>query len=484
MNRFPARLLVLCAGIYLHACCVFGAETIHAAICSAGRPAGKTAAGNGFAGIGFAGQLIDTVTCKADPTQSYALYIPPGTAKGPMPALYFFDPHGNGSLPVGKYKSLADAYGFILIGSNNSKNGNDWSAARGIWSVLSDDTQKRWPIDRKRIYTGGFSGGAKVAGYIAIMYPVVKGILVNGAGLPDGVAAADFDFSVTAIAGEGDMNLTELVAISKDLDHTHTRHRILFFDGKHEWAPPATMSLAFEGLQFDAMKRGLIPVSEPVIRRYLAESRKRLDEDYQSGQFIKARRECSLSISFLDGLTPEAAWFGQKAASLDGDARYQKQRQMQERLLVKEEDIKTEYARHFQQSEMPYWTATIDRLKKDATRKDAETAMHQRLLAYLSLAFYSFSSRLINSNGNREAAYFVALYKLADPANSEAWYFSALLHARSGNSQAAEDDLLKAAACGLLDKRRMRQQPEFQGLSPKLHFARIEAAMVRTGAGK
>src|SRR5882672_10577374 len=86
-----------------------------------------------------AGKIIDSVICKADHTQSYALYIP---AKGngfALPVIYFFDPHGSGAFPLGKYKSLADKYGFIIIGSNNSKNGNDWTTTESIWVHLWDD---------------------------------------------------------------------------------------------------------------------------------------------------------------------------------------------------------------------------------------------------------------------------------------------------------------------------------------------------------
>ena len=103
--------------------------------------------------------------------------------------------------------------------------------------------------------------------------------------------------------------------------------------------------------------------------------------------------------------------------------------------------------------------------------------MYQRLLAYLSLAFYSISNQLINNNQNKEAAYFVTLYKMADPANSEAWYFSAVLNARNNNAKAVHDDLLKAVANGFNDKQRLLQQPEFQSIQPSINFGEIEAKM-------
>ncbi|WP_089788013.1 hypothetical protein [Chitinophaga sp. YR573] len=409
------------------------------------------------------GKVIDTVICKNDATQSYALYVPSKGNKEVLPVIYLFDPHADGKLPLNKYKSLADTYGYILVGSNNSKNGNDWSATENIWNNLSADVQSRLKIDSNRIYTGGFSGGAKVAGYIALKYPVIKGVIVNGAGMPDGTSPADFNFSYTAIAGEGDLNLTDIVAFSKALVNTQTRQHLIFFDGKHEWAPDSTMNLAFAGLQLDAMQKNIIPKNEKFINDYIEKSKERLDTFYHAKKMIKAVQECTLSISFLDGLTDKATRFHENLTSLTNDPLYKTQDKMQEQLLSVEQNTKVTYSQHFEQADMPYWVKTIDHLKAGATAKTTESPMYQRLLAYLSLAFYSYSNHFITGNANPEARYFVELYKLADATNSEAWYFSAILDAREGRSD-TEKDLLKAVENGFRDKNRLKQQSEFQGI--------------------
>ena len=51
-------------------------------------------------------QLTDSVRCSADPTQTYALYIPQRGLSQAPPVVYCFDPHGSGILPVRKYKAL------------------------------------------------------------------------------------------------------------------------------------------------------------------------------------------------------------------------------------------------------------------------------------------------------------------------------------------------------------------------------------------
>ena len=316
-----------------------------------------------FACLSVQAQITDSVRCKADPTQSYALYIPAKGNSQALPVIYFFDPHADGTLPVRKYKALADAYGFILVGSNNSKNGNDWPATENIWRCLSDDTRGRLQLDVRRTYLCGFSGGAKAASYIAIQHPGIAGVIAGGAGLPDGVTAGDFSFSYTIIAGQGDMNLTELVSVNSELDKTRTQHRIIFFDGKHEWSPVNTMGLAFDGLRFDAMKSSLIPKDNVFINAYIAGSKKKLRAYELSDRLIKAAQECALSIAFLDGLSGQAGWFRQQAAALAANQKYLSQQQEQQNLLAKEENIKAEYMQHFQQDDGHYWATTIHDLR-------------------------------------------------------------------------------------------------------------------------
>src|SRR5262249_32615137 len=124
-----------------------------------------------------------------------------------------------------------------------------------------------------------------------------------------------------------------------------------------------------------------------------------------------------------------------------------------------------------------YWRKTITDLQSRAKAQTTEGVMYQRLVAYLSLAFYSISNQLINSNQNDGARYFVQLYKMDDPTNSEAWNFSAMLNARSNNAQSTENDLMKAVENGFNDKNRVEQQPEFQNLANKINFQEIENKM-------
>lgn len=423
------------------------------------------------------GKIISNVVCKTDASQSYALYLPSKYTSEKLPVIYFFDPHADGTLPLKNYQSLADVYGFILIGSNNSKNGNDCPTTDNILNDLFTDTKNRLVFNTDRIYVCGFSGGAKVASYAALHHNEIKEVIDGGAGLPDETPAGNFNFTFTGIAGKGDMNMTDLVVLNDELNKTQTRHRIIFFDGKHEWSPAFVMNIAFSGLELDAMKDKLIPKKDSLINAYIQASKKRLDDDTKENDLIKADEECKLSINMLNDLSDESNWFKDKDASVITSAAFKQQVQQQQNLFAIEQNKKAEYQQQFQQGDMNYWTTTINDLHSKAKANTPEGEMYQRLVAYLSLAFYSISNNLINNNQNEAAQYFVTLYKMDDATNSEAWYFSAVLDARNNNAKAAENDLLKAVENGFTDVNRMTQQPEFHTLAGQINFAAIETKM-------
>ena len=61
----------------------------------------------------------------------------------------------------------------------------------------------------------------------------------------------------------------------------------------------------------------------------------------------------------------------------------------------------------------------------------------------------------------------------SDPENAEAWYFSAMLKARSKNAAATEADLKTAIEKGFNDINRMQMQPEFQMMNTQIDFGKL-----------
>ncbi|MGB7217585.1 MAG: hypothetical protein WBD07_02155, partial [Vicinamibacterales bacterium] len=175
------------------------------------------------------GEVIESVTCQAAPSQSYALYLPSTyTADRSWPVIYLFDAGGRGSNAVDRYRAAAETYGYILAGSNNSRNGRPNIDAL---ASMPADVAARFRVDPRRVYTGGMSGGARVALGLALDGKVA-GVFASSAGYPDAQPRKKVPFAIFATTGTEDFNHLEL----RKLDRESTSpHRLTVFAGGHAW---------------------------------------------------------------------------------------------------------------------------------------------------------------------------------------------------------------------------------------------------------
>src|SRR5690242_4069334 len=102
------------------------------------------------------GVVIPKVICSEQPEQSYALYLPKNYAPvRRWPIVYVFDPGARGKLPVELMKDAAESSGFIVAGSNNSRNG-PWKIESEAADAMVKDVQARLAVDSRNLYFAGF----------------------------------------------------------------------------------------------------------------------------------------------------------------------------------------------------------------------------------------------------------------------------------------------------------------------------------------
>ena len=176
------------------------------------------------------GQILDPIKCAADPSQTYALYLPSNySADRPSKLILAFDPRGQGRQGVEHLQAAAEKYGYIVAGSNNSRNGPpqiSLTAAQAMWA----DVEKRFSINAKRIYTAGLSGGARIAMKVAFDSDRIAGVIASSAGFPPGHRRSDLRFVVFGTAGTEDFNYLEMRQLDQELS---SPHRVVIFEGGH-----------------------------------------------------------------------------------------------------------------------------------------------------------------------------------------------------------------------------------------------------------
>jgi poly(3-hydroxybutyrate) depolymerase len=192
------------------------------------------------------GQVIERVDVIGNERHSYALYLPSNyTPERKWPLLVCLDPGARGKVPVERFAAAAEKYGFVVVGSNNSRNGPMAVSAEAIM-VLTEELPRRYSIDDQRRFACGLSGGSRVALSWA-QAANLNGVVANAAAFGPGGIPKQRPFSIYAVAGRDDFNYHELYSMALELGHRGWPVRFAEFEGGHEWLPAAQ---ADEALQF------------------------------------------------------------------------------------------------------------------------------------------------------------------------------------------------------------------------------------------
>jgi predicted esterase len=249
------------------------------------------------------GTIVPKVSTLAKPEQSYSLYLPSQySPQKQWPIVYAFDPGARGKIPVELMKDAAERYGYIVVGSNNSRNGS-WKIEAEAAQAMLLDTQDRLAIDVHRAYFAGFSGGARVAARLAQLCKCAAGVLLNGAGFqPEAPGSPDTTVAVFASVGTYDFNFAEIIRMDDDLERLHYAHLLRTFDGPHQWAPSSAMDEALAWFRLQAMKRSRDGRDDSFIAVFAAQEAERAHAFEQSGELYFAWKENRQAAEAIDGL--------------------------------------------------------------------------------------------------------------------------------------------------------------------------------------
>ena len=119
--------------------------------------------------------------------ERFVLYVP-DTKPSQGYALFVFVPPWDDERVPPEWKAVFEREGVIYVAAARSGNDQSVLGRREPLALLAvQNVLKRYTIDPKRIYIGGFSGGARVALRIALGYPdVFSGVILNSGSDPIG----------------------------------------------------------------------------------------------------------------------------------------------------------------------------------------------------------------------------------------------------------------------------------------------------------
>lgn len=237
------------------------------------------------------GQVVERVECVGDKTQTYALFLPTSyDAAKRWPVLYCFDPRARGPRAIEPFREGAEKFGYVIVASNNSRNG-PWEQNKPAVEAMLRDTLGRFALNSNRVYMAGMSGGARLATQLA-MAKLARGVIACSAGFPTPSTPPAVKFDFFGTTGVDDSNYGEMRHVDDDLDRIGAVHRLAVFAGGHEWPPAAVGTEAIEWLEIQAMRSGVRSRDDAIVetsfRRRAAALPKNFPESWMETKSLAA----------------------------------------------------------------------------------------------------------------------------------------------------------------------------------------------------
>ncbi|HTF05803.1 MAG TPA: hypothetical protein VK826_17365 [Bacteroidia bacterium] len=414
---------------------------------------------------------VTTLSCKLNVANSYEIYLPQSHSDSSLyPVLVFFSPDGKGKTPVEKYRTLADKWNFILVGSDYTKNGMDANAALAGANELVTDVKNRFNVDGARVYLSGFSGGARVAGGLALSRMDITGVICCSASPPASVSPRGY----VGIAGLGDMNYLEMKKFRASTQADAGLNELLVFDGKHEWPPVGTMENAMLMISLfqpgQAASGDMNQMSDSLTSNILAEcdSLKRIS--------------CMLEFQLLEsGIHAEknysgVAAFEERRKKLEGSSCVKNEEKHWAEIESQESDLQKVLSESVLSHDTTWWRANSDSYF-ETKKTGAEKFMRQRLRGYVSLLCYTYCNQAFSMKNMHAAEKLVKVYSIVDPTNSEWAYLQARLYMGLNMTDFAISSMDTAVSLGFNDRQRVERDPTFAPVLSNPAFTVVLAKM-------
>ncbi|MBN2682650.1 MAG: hypothetical protein JXR58_09085 [Bacteroidales bacterium] len=388
--------------------------------------------------------VIRGVKSPSNGNYSYSLYFPVSyNSDSASPVVLIFDPHAKGHYPVSMYRKIANKYGFVLMASENSRNGLSLPEVNQIVSSIYSDAKNLVNINSKAIFAMGFSGGARTAGLLSQNYDI-KAVIACGAGFE--TPNQKLNNYMIGIAGDEDFNFMELNAM---LFYNPDNANLIVFEGKHEWPDEASVEAAFASLDNLFVKNNNAAKLEEsfIFLKMLAETRYK-----EANPFYR-----NLFLNLLTKTLKNHKDFEQILEMLNNSLQEIKEnRDRLQKSFGEEMQKQQKFSEAFINEDITWWRKSLQELEKNIKFESDffVVKMNKRLKAYLGILAFSYCSKAISTKQIEAAEIFLEIYQLLEPENPDVFFYKAKFFILKKDELSAKTALEKSIKLGL-DKKKI-----------------------------
>ena len=435
------------------------------------------------------GKVIDGVAVSGAKDQSFSVYLPSNyDSKKKFPILYAFDPGGRGKVAVNAFAEAAEKYGYIVVGSNDSRNGLDGSRLTPILRNLWEDTHTRFPIGEGRVIMAGFSGGARVASSMAYSCGCAFGVIGSGAAFSQTVKVDEkLPFVFFGTAGYDDFNFQELRELDGRLSAAKVPFHINYFDGSHQWLTKPLADQALAWMELRAMKAGRRPKDDAFIEGMFAERLRNAEAQLAGRNFIEAASAFRGLVDDQTGLRDTSAAAAKLAALLRSDdlkkalrseaEQFDEQQKKSAQLFGLAQMLERQESRADILNQL---STVVDglRSRSEGANDSPSRRVTRRILGGAYVGAIEGVSAILESGPKYEnALYLLSLADLMRPQDIQVSYLRAVAYAVLNDRKKAIESLDKAVKQGFKDADRVARDKRFDKLRGDEQFNKILASM-------
>lgn len=432
------------------------------------------------------GELINSINCIDDANINYALFLPSNYSEQKIwPVIFCLDPGARGNTPVKLFQSAAEKYGYIVIGSNNCKNGPWEPNIKAIFATWHD-VDSRFSLDADRIYAVGFSGGSRAAtAFPAIIKRKIAGIIGCGAGLPSEMKAEQINSAAYfGIVGYYDYNYKEMLELEFKLKKTTVYHRMLYFYGKHRWPSQEQMQDALEWLELLAMKNGTKKVNSDFLDQYFTRRISQVKTIKQKNRTAETANEYHYLIKDFSKLKNMDS-LQEELKSLKNSQEYKISLQDKKDKIIEEYNHESRFKEVFSQLEKTPLTASLSRQfitklgVEDLVKQSLllqnfnDSAMAERLLSILSVKAHKFGNKAKKANNFPKSLLYFEILRIATKDHANSFYYLAAVHCYFKNKTESLEHLQTAIDKGFKYFEALASNPDFDAIRDSAQYKKL-----------
>ncbi len=339
------------------------------------------------------GAIMQSIAVNDTVPEDFALFLPTKfDASKRWPVIFVYDMQGRGETVLRMLLGAAEKNNYILAASNNVNDSLSLTQNVLISKRMFNTVFELFKIQKDRVYTAGFDGGARIASVMPIFMNQIAGVISCGSTVGNKEILSNKNpFHFVGIVGNEDFNYPEMVKMEKLFDLMKFPNQTLLFDGGHKWPSQKLLSRAIELFDLSAMAKKVIPVDTLFVKKSYNRRLLELNELISNNKTVQAYNELGEVMEVYRHFKNVDSLKASRKVLKRGTA-YKTQKRSLNTWLFKESLIKDDYDYYLEEDILTYnynnlgwWNYQMGELKKYKNSKNNfQRQIGLRLEGYLN----------------------------------------------------------------------------------------------------